>query len=238
MLKEAIEKILSLKQNATYNINGDTYSDNELVRIPKFVDRPKPISLSSLDSLVAMLKVEVDSGLNCPVFVNVSGAKTVSVYTTYAFDYSRNNIYTVTADTPDFDFGWREYDKAMIAFRSQFVQDDEVAYVLSLLSRITDEASVSSGDNGLSQNVTVKSGISLVAKETIRPHVTLRLYRTFLEVEQPKSEFLLRLEAGGRIGLFEADGGMWRLHARRTIAEYLRVELAECIDNGNVIVTT
>ena len=29
-------------------------------------------------------------------------------------------------------------------------------------------------------------------------------------MEQPESEFLLRLDDDGNVGLFEADGGMWK----------------------------
>ena len=38
-------------------------------------------------------------------------------------------------------------------------------------------------------------------------------FRTFLEVEQPESEFLLRVDPDEGIGFFEADGGIWKLEA-------------------------
>ena len=46
----------------------------------------------------------------------------------------------------------------------------------------------------------------------------LRPYRTFKEIDQPESQFLLRLNENGNIGLFEADGGMWKLEAKKSIA--------------------
>ena len=47
----------------------------------------------------------------------------------------------------------------------------------------------------MSQEVEARSGISLKSMLQVRPRVVLRPYRTFLEVEQPESEFLLRMDA-------------------------------------------
>ena len=70
----------------------------------------------------------------------------------------------------------------------------------------------------------------------VRPRVQLRPFRTFLEVEQPESEFLLRVDADKGIGLFEADGGVWKLEAKRNIADYFASHLADLIDAGQVVV--
>ena len=61
-------------------------------------------------------------------------------------------------------------------------------------------------------------------------------YRTFLEVEQPASDFLLRLDKGGRPALYEADGGAWKLEAKRNIAAYLGEQLADLVECGSVVV--
>lgn len=124
----------------------------------------------------------------------------------------------------------------MIAFRSQFIENQGVKYILDILSRISDENSVSSEDNGMTQTVEARKGISLKAKEKINPRVKLCPYRTFLEVEQPESEFLLRLREGGQIGLFEADGGMWKLTAKQNIKNYLESKLKNLIEEAVVVI--
>lgn len=242
MIKEAIQRIVDLTHETMKGevvIDGHTYTDRDLSRIdPPAIDRPKSIKLNSLDSLILMLSAEVSKdGIETPVFVRVNGAKSVEVYTTYNNDFTRNYLYEVVADTPDFRFGWQDYEEAMIALRSQFKQDDGILYILDLLKRVTDEESVSTSDNGLTQTVEVKKGVSLKAKENVRPHVKLRPYRTFLEIEQPASEFLLRLNENGQVGLFEADGGMWKLEARRTVRDYLTQGLGGMNSAGKVIVT-
>lgn len=71
-----------------------------------------------------------------------------------------------------------------------------------------------SEDNGVTQSVTVRQGIALKDSTVIKPIVKLRPYRSFAETEQVESEYLLRVDPNGKIGLFEADGGMWQLGAQ------------------------
>lgn len=70
----------------------------------------------------------------------------------------------------------------------------------------------------------------------IKPRVALRPFRTFLEVEQPESEFLLRLDDDGNVGLFEADGGMWQQTAKASIAAYFEDKLAQEVKDGKIVV--
>lgn len=232
MLKEAIEKIVSLAENKTYEINGDTYSDNKLVRIEPYVPSPTPIRVASLESVVKLIEQE-QPRFDGVIFVQVKEFNKVNVFTTYRDDFERNYLYEAATDLPEFRPGWMEYEGAMIALRSKFIQNEGTEYLLSLLSRITDENKVTSNDNGVSQTVEVRKGIAMVTNEKVKSRVSLKPYRTFLEVEQPESEFLLRVQEGGSIGLFEADGGMWKLTAKRYIREYLEKSIEEvgCADN-------
>jgi len=59
-------------------------------------------------------------------------------------------------------------------------------------------------------------------------------FRTFREVLQPASPFVLRVQAGAQgglptVGLFEADGGAWRLSAVEGIRGWLAHELPDSI---------
>ena len=57
-----------------------------------------------------------------------------------------------------------------------------------------------------------------------------------LQVAQPESMFLLRLKEGGNVGLYEADGGVWKLEATRNIAGYFEEHLKDLISTGRVVV--
>ena len=60
MLNEFAQYLVSLKDNKTYDIHGDTYSDRDLVRIEPHIDRPTSISVSGLDSIVKLVRNEMD----------------------------------------------------------------------------------------------------------------------------------------------------------------------------------
>ena len=81
-----------------------------------------------------------------------------------------------------------------------------------------------------------RQGVSLKTMVAVKPRVALRPYRTFLEVDQPESEFLLRLDDNGNVGLFEADGGMWEQTAKASILSYFEEHLAEEVKTGKVVV--
>lgn len=235
MLAKMIDKIVSLKQTQTFEVGGQTYTDGHLTRIPPHVDRPECITVSGLDGVCKLIRTEMEK-VGVTILVQAKSYKTVEVMTTYLPDFSRNALYRAEADVPGLRTGFRDRETALIELRSLFIPNDGTQYLLDLLSRITDEKSVSSRDNGVTQVVEARQGVALNAVVEVKPRILLRPFRTFLEVEQPESEFLLRVDANKGIGFFEADGGVWRLEAKRNIADYFARNLADLIDAGRVVV--
>lgn len=236
MLKEAIEYLVSLKENKTYTINGETYSDEPLHRIAPVIPRPEKINVTGLDSIVALIAAELGKARAKPLFVRVDGPTEVSVFTTYDDQMQRDFIYRAVCDVPGVKTGYMDYESFIIALRSKFIPNEDVNYLLDLLSRINKENGVTTSDNGITQTVEARSGVSLKQTVAIKPRVTMAPYRTFLEVPQPESEFVLRLSGDGDIGLFEADGGMWKLAAKKNIAFYFLEKLKFDIEQGFVVV--
>lgn len=161
---------------------------------------------------------------------------TVEVMTTYLSDFSRNTLYRAKADAPGLRTGFRGREVALIELRSLCIPNEGTAYLLDLLSRMTNENSVSTNDNGVTQTVEARQGVALNALVEIKPRVMLRPFRTFLEVEQPESEFLLRVDPDEGISFFEADGGIWKLEAKKNIADYFLKNMGDLIDAGKVVV--
>lgn len=235
MLAKLIDKIVQLKETKTFEIAGQTYTDGDLTRIPPHVDRPEVIKVSGLDSICKLIRTEI-AKVNTTIMVHVANYKTVAVTTTYLEDFSRNLLYGAEADAPGLRTGWRENEDALIELRSLFIPNEGTEYLLDLLSRMTNENEVKTEDNGVTQTVQVRQGVALSAYATVKPRVKLQPFRTFLEVEQPESEFLLRVNADKGIALFEADGGIWKLEAKRNIANYFETHLADLIEAGKVVV--
>ena len=79
MLKEFAQYLQSLKDNKIYTINGETYSDHDLVRIKPHVDHPGCLRVTGLDSIVKLIRNELEMLEALPVYIRVDGAKEVSV---------------------------------------------------------------------------------------------------------------------------------------------------------------
>jgi len=236
MIKEAIQYLVSLKDNKTYEIHGDTYSDRELHLIAPHIDRPERIRVNGLDSIVQLVKVERMAFGGRPVFIRVSGPRKVEVFLALDNVMGRDYAYEAVCDAPDFNSGWRDHEAAIIELRSAFVPNEGTEYLLDLLSRICKEEGVTSEDNGVSQTVSARQGISLKNFERLKTRIPLIPYRTFTEVEQPESEFILRLDENTRVGLIEADGGRWKMTAKERIKEFFETKLTNEIAEGHVIV--
>lgn len=235
MLAKMIDKIVSLKETKIFEIGGQTYTDGHLTMVPIHEDRPECITVSGLDGICQLIRTEL-AKVGTTVLVQAKSYKTVEVMTTYLDDFSRNILYRAEADVPGLRTGFRDRETALIELRSLFIPGEGTAYLLDLLSRMTDENSISTQDNGVTQTVEARQGIALKERVEIRPRVVLQPFRTFLEVDQPESEFLLRVDAEKGIGLFEADGGVWKLEAKKNIAAYFAKNLSDLIEAGQVVI--
>lgn len=137
--KETIEKIESMAAANTYRIGNVEYADKELKPIYEFPDRPRNIKFTSLDSIVKAIKTEIER-VTVPLFVSVTSPVSVCVFTTYREDMERDVLYSASPDLPNEQIGiWIELEDAIISMRSRFVQNSDSAYVVDLLSSISDE---------------------------------------------------------------------------------------------------
>lgn len=242
MLKEFIQHIQETTQPLVKEIDGETFAitaRGDVRQIRENIDRPETLALHSLDALVKMVRSEATFTTSPHIYITVPSPLSVRCFGSFMGDgrYFRQTYYEVSAtDVPGFRDGFRGQEEAIIQLRSRFAQNEGTEYLLDLLSRISKDSGVTTSDNGVSQTVEARQGVSLKTTVQVKPRVPLRPYRTFQEVEQPESEFLLRLNEDGDIGLFEADGGMWKLTARQTIADFLAKNLKKEIEDGKVIV--
>lgn len=150
MFAEMIDKIVSLKETKIFEIDGQTYSDANLTRIPPYVDRPDSVSVSGLDAVCKLVRTEI-AKVGTTIMVHVRDYNKVEVMTTYLPDFSRNVLYRAQADAPGMRTGWRDRETALIELRSLFIPNGGTEYLLDLLSRMSDENTVSTNDNGVTQ---------------------------------------------------------------------------------------
>lgn len=146
----------------------------------------------------------------------------------------RDTIAAVKADALVSVVGWLgkyvKLEEAIISLQAQFAPSADREALIALLSKVTGAVRVEVDDTGVSQAVAVKTGITLVSEQKVPGRVTLAPYRTFREVEQPASAFVLRLSSGGEkdlplVALFEADGQTWKLEAMSRVKDWLESAL-------------
>ena len=250
MLKAAIEKIVELASPSVIQVNGKTFSNERFTEVKEQLYYPHRLDLNSLDGIVKMIQTEArekdlrqdvyipveDNTVDNRLYVRVTEYDRVDVFTSYDTRGERISLYRSSADVPGFREGFRDRETMLIQLRSLFLQTPDVAYLLDLLSKMSDEEKVTSQDNGVTQVVEARKGVALKEQVEVRPRVKLTPFRTFLEVDQPESEFLLRVGDGGQVGLFEADGGVWKLVAKRSIVAYLEGRLKDLVDAGRVVI--
>ncbi len=196
------------------------------------------IDLSSLDALVAFVKTEAVKR-HPMVYITIPTHDTVMCFSNPIPVLREMREYLYKAKATDVP-GWGErvsvsFEEALIALRIRFQATPDTEYAQKLLSDITTGSKVTYNDNGVATSVVTRKGVDLQSNTAIRPIIHLRPYRTFQEVEQPESQFLIRINERA-ITFVEADGGMWKLTARNTVKAYLMEALAAEVAAGSVVI--
>ena len=233
MIKEALQYLVELGKAEEHIINGDTYSDKPLHRIDMYIPKANAIEMHTLTSLIDYIKSGVDEMAN-KMIVEVASPTKVNLYSQLDYNRDREKLVSVSARVPEFSFNnFMDQEKFCINLQSKFIDDPQTDRSLILKFAGTVEAGTVAeyGDDGITQKATVKTGIASKGDAIVPNPVKLRPYRTFLEVEQPISEFIFRMKQdkydGINCAIFEADGGAWQIAATKAIKEYLQFELAD-----------
>ena len=231
MIKKALEYIVGLGEAKKHEIHGDTYSDKELYRIAPYNPKASAIQMHTLTSLVDYIKANIDTMAD-KMIIEVKSPTEVSLYSSLDADRKREVLVTVDARIPDFSFDrFMEQEKFCINLQSKFIDSDDRALILQFAGTVETGTIAEYGDDGVTQKATVKTGIASKTEAIVPNPVKLRPYRTFLEVEQPISEFIFRMKQdkyeGIKCAIFEADGGAWMIAATKAIKEYLQFELSD-----------
>lgn len=244
LTSEAIEKIQEMAEKANskdrlVQINDQTYTfDNygepKLV-IPQNQSKNR-VSVSTLSGIVGMIK-NMDERKDSKLFIQVLSPTKVQVFGALDVFGRREGLINAEAMIPSFDFDeYYDAESLNIALQARFVQTPDRDVILKVIGNLKEQTVHSSEDDGVSQSVQIKSGVASVAEVKVPNPVSLRPYRTFIEVPQPSSNFIFRMREGMEAALFEADGGAWKNEAMRGIKEFLAYNLDDEIKSNHVTV--
>jgi hypothetical protein len=236
---KTLERIIG--QSIFFDVDGEKFGRDANGNIKPIFYEPRPdkIDLHTLTGLVDYIKANVDDlELRAHIIV-VENPGEVSLYSAVAGrDRMRDLVAVATLDKGlrSYQFGqYQQVEEFIISLNSLFEESEDREKVVRYVSKVHGGTAFSLADDGVTQVAEVSKGISgaLTAKETAPKIVNLKPYRTFRDIEQPASEFLMRLKLIDTddhivgVCLYEADGGRWRNTAVKTIKEFLNKELAD-----------
>ena len=223
---ESINKILSLGQTVEVESSGRKYENGPEGFIPLTPPKAEILTINTLTGIVDFEPTE-------KTMLHVVSYKEVNLIDRYFDDegwMTRSTFLTAVHESPVFRFGqFYNIEDFIISLQAMFVQDETTAMILKLIGNVKDEGVSNFCDDGVTQQVTAKTGISMVGNAAVPNPVTLRPYRTFMEIEQPASTFVFRVKGvkgeSPYCALFEADGRMWQLESIQKIKAWLAAKM-------------
>jgi hypothetical protein len=228
MIKEAIEKIIEIDKPEFKEINGEIYSNKQFIKIKQDDPVPSILEINTLTGIIDYIKNDLDE--ENEYLIHVKSYNEVRLYGRYKKETAERNCYLVSI-APEFKFGfnqWYDSEKFNINMQSQFLQDEVMKNMLSITGNISVIMTKDNEDDGITQKVIVKTGIVKKQETSIINPIRLTSMRTFTEIPQPSSLYVLRarqVHNGIEFALFESDGGSWEHEVMLKIAEYLRENL-------------
>lgn len=173
-LKDAINRIVELANPFTLETrDGHRFCSADLVEVKPEVELPARYSVDTLEALVKLIRTE--GVAQAPLlYVRVDSARRVVVDSTYTGRdyaiYSRLPLYEAVSDVPGITTNQSmTQDRAVVELQSLYAVNEDRDYLLALLSRIDVNQGVSSVDNGISQEVSVRTGAVLKEQQTVQP---------------------------------------------------------------------
>lgn len=245
-----VQKIADLAQEAAkvqeLQINGLTFTDAPIHLVPdeRAVSPAKALGIHTLQGFADYVNGQMDADLrrqedDDPAaeahVIQVSDHENVFLWSPL-MGRGRVRECLVTASFVPliggqgtrFEFGkFLKVDTFLIGLKTFFVDSETVQHLVTMVGNVRTEKVQHVVDDGFSQAVTTQGGAVQLAVKTLPSTVTLAPYRTFPEVEQPESTFVLRAKPGEdeqslpTFALFEADGGKWKLDAIARIKAFL-----------------
>lgn len=233
------------RQNRDYaiqEINGATYvnvsRENPLTRIAPY-EQPEPKELASsiytLSGLVDYIRNDVDTHFtrHAQLQVIVSDTGRVDLWTpVYGLERKRALLASCTFERPRIALNeYLDQERFSVMVQTHFDDGENRTNVLKIAGNLRMQSEANLADDGVTQCVTIKDGVSMVSDVQILNPVLLAPHRIFPEIEQPSSPFILRVrknkETGAEIALFEADSCAWKVDAVRMIGIWLKEQLAD-----------
>jgi len=233
MLKELFQSVCEYAAKAqelqSFECNGRTYLNRSAVEVAW----PSPAALK-FKTLSALLEYfdknkATDQDAHMAFFRPVE-PNLVKLQSPLMGDENQRHTYAIAEfDTQIFRFGeWMDQEEFTIQAMARIIATPDLTRLLKLVGALKSGSSRTSEDDGVTQVVSTRKGVSMTSTEKVDNPFLLAPMRTFSEITQPTSPFILRVrmfeDKNPMVALFEADGGAWKVQAINSIAAFLRAD--------------
>lgn len=233
MLAALVEKLVALgrEKAQTLEIGNTIFTTAPVYEVPAR-PLPKPLKVHSLRGVAGLCERIAD-----PEKILVVHPTEVQVCGQLEDRGRGRPVYgSATAIGDVFPFKvFLDLETFVIQAQALICDDLERPRLLSIVGNLRDEQVRTVADDGISQEVTLRANVVQGATAVVKNPFTLRPYRTFREVPQPASTFILRVAKGAsgmQAALFESDGSAWQIDAVAAIRHEL---VALGVSNDSII---
>lgn len=227
-LRDAIEYLIEQGADSAkpevLEIKGQTYCTKALKLYKEPSYKARPLTAHTLTALIDYLEGKVEE-LRDTMIIHVKSPTKVSLLSGLDHERERETLFEVETNPNGFQFDrWYDQENFIINMQTAFVPTGETALILAVAGNVEDKTVANYGDDGMTQKATISRGIAGKEDVIVPNPVTLKPFRTFLEVDQPESKFVFRIHGEGepQFKLIEADGGLWRYTAVADICQYIK----------------
>lgn len=225
--KELYQQIRADARPELVEVEGRTYSTSKLNEVLE--PQQNVLEVTTLTSLKDYIESRVDEIDKSKILLHIKSPIEVRIISCVFGEFKQRTLLMKAESSTLPSIRLNTYlssETFNIQTQSCFVDSFDRAKVLAFSGNAQHVISSAISDDGVTQAVSVAAGVASKASKALPNPVTLQPYRTFLEVEQPASAFIFRAQGseeskGISFGLWEADGGAWRMIAMQNIRHWL-----------------
>ncbi len=227
-----IQKIIDVSGDVKIQeINGRPFANREMFPIHR-----KDIEAIVIVSLQGMVDyINANENDDDGWFLNVQSPGLVKLLTGYDYAYKKRDTIVMACFESKFSDVvnvYKDQEMFLLDLNSYFVMTEQLEQLIRIVSNVKSEEIRIDDDDGISQQVTSRSGIARVENVKLPNPISLKPFRTFAEIEQPDDYFVFRARKARDgeppcFGLFENGSGLWRIKAIESIKMYFWDKLPE-----------
>lgn len=210
-------------------VEGRVFTPNDWKEAEEKQYSPNHLALNTLVGLSDYIGSNVDAHDLLKTTIHVVDHATVRLIGKLEPEegrFRRQCFAVSSASSLAFKFGeYLDAETFVVGLQTQFLPSVDRDGLLATVASIKESAVRETVDDGVAQEVVTSAGVVMKDRARLPNPISLMPYRTFREVAQPMSLFVLRAKGseGGekpKLALFEADGGQWKNEAITSIAAW------------------